>query len=56
MLFFFLMLKALIKCLEDRGVFILLTSSALISETGKDNFFKKLFFSMFTFCFIRSAT
>ncbi|XP_049738013.1 protein TASOR 2 isoform X2 [Elephas maximus indicus] len=28
---------AIIKCLEDRGVFILLTSSALISDTGLED-------------------
>lgn len=38
-----LMFKAFIKCLEDRGVFLLLTSSALISETSKNNLFEKLF-------------
>lgn len=33
---FIFMFQALIKCLEDRGFFILLTSSALIPEPGKD--------------------
>uniref|UniRef100_A0A452QSU7 Golgi associated RAB2 interactor protein-like Rab2B-binding domain-containing protein n=1 Tax=Ursus americanus TaxID=9643 RepID=A0A452QSU7_URSAM len=33
---------ALIKCLEDRGFFILFTSSALIPETSKDNFLENL--------------
>ena len=50
----FFMFKAIIKCLEDREFFILLTSSAFMSETGKDNFFEKMFSNMFTS--IKSAT
>lgn len=49
LLSFFPMFKAIIKCLEDREFFILLTSSTLLSETSKDNFFEKIFFSVFTF-------